>query len=104
MHPFVSASSPVVTLPKTLVAALLSMHKRPILTGFALAAFFAVLYLWGLGDKPFYTKGEAREAIVVWEIVHSGEWILPLRNGQIVPSKPPLFHWCGAFLSLAWVR
>lgn len=60
----------------------------------------SLLYLWGLGALPFYTKGEPREATVVWEIYTSGEWILPLRNGHIIPSKPPLFHWLGALLSL----
>jgi 4-amino-4-deoxy-L-arabinose transferase-like glycosyltransferase len=62
--------------------------------------FCAALYLWGLGALPFYTKGEPREATVVWEIYTSGEWILPLRNGHIIPSKPPLFHWLGVLLSV----
>jgi hypothetical protein len=55
-----------------------------------------------LGALPFYTKGEPREATVVWEIHTSGAWILPLRNGYIIPSKPPLFHWLGALLALGW--
>lgn len=29
------------------------------------------------------------------EIVRTGNWILPLRNGETIPSKPPLFHWAG---------
>jgi 4-amino-4-deoxy-L-arabinose transferase-like glycosyltransferase len=70
-------------------------------TGFGLGLLCALLYLWGLGDLPFHTKGEPREATVVWEIYTSGEWVLPLRNGSIIPSKPPLFHWLGALLSLA---
>lgn len=81
---------------------LLSIRQSPLRTGLCLGLFFAFLYLWGLGDVPFYTKGEPREATVVWEIYTTGEWILPLRNGQIIPSKPPLFHWLGAVLSLAW--
>ncbi len=51
------------------------------------------LFLRGLGRTPFYDKGEAREAVQVWEAVHTGDWILPLRNGVEIPSKPPLFHW-----------
>ncbi len=77
------------------------MRTSPRLIGFAIFLFCAVLYLWGLGTLPFYTKGEPREATVVWEIYTSGEWILPLRNGHIIPSKPPLFHWLGTLLSLA---
>jgi 4-amino-4-deoxy-L-arabinose transferase-like glycosyltransferase len=67
----------------------------------ALVALCAFLYVWGLDRIPFYTKGEPREALVVWEAVHSGNWILPLRNGHEVPSKPPLFHWLGALTAVA---
>jgi 4-amino-4-deoxy-L-arabinose transferase-like glycosyltransferase len=78
------------------------MRVRLHLTGLGLVLLCALLYLWGLGSLPFYTKGEPREATVVWEIYTTGEWILPLRNGYFIPSKPPLFHWLGALLSLAW--
>jgi 4-amino-4-deoxy-L-arabinose transferase-like glycosyltransferase len=78
------------------------MHQRPFLTGLLLILLCALLYFWGLGALPFYTKGEPREATVVWEIWTSGEWVLPLRNGHIIPSKPPLFHWLGTLLSYSW--
>lgn len=61
---------------------------------------WVVLELWGLGTAPFHTKGEPREALVVWEMTHGGGWILPKRNGAELPSKPPLFHWLGAVTSL----
>ncbi|HXQ22811.1 MAG TPA: glycosyltransferase family 39 protein [Candidatus Acidoferrales bacterium] len=60
---------------------------------------WAGLDLWGLGTAPFHTKGEPREALVVWEMTHGGGWILPRRNGEELPSKPPLFHWLGALTS-----
>ena len=47
----------------------------------------------GLATQPFYTKGEPREAVVVWEMAHGGGVVLPLRNGTEIPSKPPMFHW-----------
>src|SRR5215470_3137597 len=78
------------------------MRQHPFLTGCSLLLLCALLYLWGLGAVPFYTKGEPREATVVWEIYTNGEWILPLRNGHIIPSKPPLFHWLGTITSFAW--
>ncbi|MGH7960503.1 MAG: ArnT family glycosyltransferase, partial [Candidatus Binatia bacterium] len=78
------------------------MRSSPLLIGLGLGLLCAFLYLWGLGEKPFYTKAEPREASVVWEITTTGEWILPLRNGVMIPSKPPLFHWLGALISLAW--
>jgi 4-amino-4-deoxy-L-arabinose transferase-like glycosyltransferase len=59
-------------------------------------AFFA-----NLGGVPFYDKGEPREALVVRDIVLNGNWIFPLKLGQQIPSKPPLFHWAGALASLA---
>lgn len=70
------------------------MHPLPAAIG--LACLCLGLYVWGLSDLPFYTKGQPREATVVWEIHTHGEWVLPLRNGHIIPSKPPLFHWLGA--------
>lgn len=76
-----------------------SWRSHPRFIGVLVFLFCAALYLWGLGTLPFYTKGEPREGTVVWEIYTSGEWILPLRNGQIIPSKPPLFHWLGTLVS-----
>src|SRR5258705_11649976 len=52
-----------------------------------------ILLFWGLGDLPFYTRGEPREGLVVWEMNSSGNWILPVVNGEYIPFKPPLFHW-----------
>jgi 4-amino-4-deoxy-L-arabinose transferase-like glycosyltransferase len=76
--------------------------SKPFLWAGALLGFALFLYVWGLGRVPFYTKGEPREAVQVWEEVHSGEWILPMRNGHDLPSKPPLFHWLAGIASLAF--
>jgi len=57
------------------------------------------LFFWNLGEIPFYTKGEPREGMVVTEIYKNGNWILPLRNKDQIPSKPPLFHWLGTGVS-----
>lgn len=58
-----------------------------------------LLFFWGMGAKPFMDKQEPREALVIWEINNTGNWILPLRNGTEIPDKPPLFHWLGALAS-----
>jgi hypothetical protein len=58
-----------------------------------------VLYFWDLGHAPFFDKQEPREALVVWEINHSGNWILPLRNGNEIPAKLSLYHWLAALVS-----
>jgi 4-amino-4-deoxy-L-arabinose transferase-like glycosyltransferase len=75
---------------------------KPLLRAAALLGFALFLYVWGLGRVPFYTKGEPREAVQVWEEVHGGEWVLPMRNGHDLPSKPPLFHWLAGISSLAF--
>jgi len=61
----------------------------------------AALYLTGLAEIPFYTKGEPREALVVWEMENGTSLVLPLRNGTEIPSKPPFFHWLGLIASMA---
>lgn len=54
---------------------------------------WAALQLVALDQTPFHTKGEPREAVVVQDLVRSGNWILPKRNGVQLPRKPPLFYW-----------
>ena len=65
-----------------------------------LATLFVILasliFFWRLGQGPIYRTMEGREALVMQEIVRTGNWILPLRNGETIPSKPPLLHWIGA--------
>ncbi len=69
--------------------------------GVLVLAFCFILFVWALWIPPFYEKGEPREGLVVWEIWHNGTWILPLRAGVDIPSKPPMFHWIAALTSLA---
>ena len=66
-------------------------HAVPILLIVGVA-----LYLVNLGGYPFYTKGEPREAVTVFDIVHGGGVILPQRAGVEIPSKPLLMHWLAA--------
>jgi 4-amino-4-deoxy-L-arabinose transferase-like glycosyltransferase len=70
-------------------------HAWPILLILGVA-----LYLVNLGGYPFYTKGEPREAVTVFDIVHGGGVILPQRAGVEIPSKPLLMHWMSALISL----
>jgi hypothetical protein len=68
-----------------------------------LAVFFFIISLlifsWRLGEGPIYRTMEGREALVMQEIARSGNWILPLRNGETIPSKPPLLHWVGVLIA-----
>jgi 4-amino-4-deoxy-L-arabinose transferase-like glycosyltransferase len=65
-----------------------------------LLIFGVALYLVNLGGYPLYTKGEPREAVTVFDIVHGGGVILPQRAGVELPSKPLLMHWMAAIVSL----
>src|SRR5437660_1128224 len=69
--------------------------RRPVLAAAALVALAVVLAALPIGSDV-YEGGEAREGLVVREMLHTGDWILPLWNGSVVPSKPPLFHWLAA--------
>lgn len=73
-------------------------RTRQIVVGLLFLCF--LLYFLDLGRIPFYNYEESKEALIVWEMVNGGGWILPLRNGVEQPLKPPLFHWIGAFFSL----
>ena len=60
-----------------------------------------------LGTAPVYIDNEAREGVYVRAMLDTGDWVLPrvpnhIENGEIVPDKPPLFHWISA--SVASVR
>src|SRR2546428_8128907 len=54
-----------------------------------------------LGNARFFDKQDPGEALVVWEINHPGNWILPMPNGNEIPSNPPLTHWLAALVSQA---
>ena len=65
-----------------------------------LAAVCGLVFLLFLDMTPFHDKGEPREALVVRDIVVEGRWLLPLRAGEHIASKPPLFHWFAAGASI----
>lgn len=65
-----------------------------------ITALGALLYLLNIAGYPIYTKGEAREAVTVFDIVNGGGVILPMRAGVEIPSKPLLMHWMAALVSL----
>jgi 4-amino-4-deoxy-L-arabinose transferase-like glycosyltransferase len=50
-------------------------------------------------SPEIWQHGEAREALVIQDIVNHQRWVLPLRNGEL-PSKPILYHWIAASLAL----
>src|SRR5205809_5306014 len=65
--------------------------RRHVLAATALVALAVVLAALPIGSD-LYQGGEAREGLVVREMLRTGDWILPLWNGSVMPSKPPLSH------------
>ncbi len=55
-----------------------------------------LLFFTGLGDVPFYTRGEPREALVAREMIRTGEWLVPSRPDGELTRKPPVFYWAAA--------
>ena len=47
----------------------------------------------GLGLRDPWPADEPRFALVAKEMVESGQWLFPMRGGEIYPDKPPLFMW-----------
>ena len=86
--------APPTTPPQWLQSIAEPRHAWPILLICGVA-----LYLVNLGGYPLYTKGEPREAVTVFDIVHGGGVILPRRAGVEIPSKPLLMHWMAALVS-----
>jgi 4-amino-4-deoxy-L-arabinose transferase-like glycosyltransferase len=76
--------------------------KYKVLIGLLLIGMMAFLPFLGLTD--YNTKGEPREAIVAYSMLESGNWILPVSDGDDIAFKPPFFHWCVAAVSLVTGR
>jgi 4-amino-4-deoxy-L-arabinose transferase-like glycosyltransferase len=60
-----------------------------------LLALCCALYLPGMASTQLYTRGEAREALAVREVVQTGHWLVPMRPDGQLTKKPPLFYWSG---------
>lgn len=65
-----------------------------------LSLLAALLTLCWIGGRPFSTRGEPREALVIQGMLATGDWVSPPAYGGAVPSKPPFMHWLAASASL----
>lgn len=61
--------------------------------GRLLFLILCLLWLPWLGETPFFTKGEPREALVAVSMLQSGDYVLPVIAGWEYPFKPPLLAW-----------
>lgn len=58
----------------------------------------AVLIFLGLGLHSPWPPDSPRFVEVAREMVDSGQWMLPMRGGELYPDKPPVFMWTLAAL------
>ncbi|MGL5814129.1 MAG: ArnT family glycosyltransferase [Aeromonas sp.] len=72
------------------------VDDRPLLSqsslGWLLLTALVVLAA-GLGLRDPWPADEPRFALIAKEMVESGQWLFPMRGGEIYPDKPPLFMW-----------
>ncbi|MFZ5786154.1 MAG: ArnT family glycosyltransferase [Acidobacteriota bacterium] len=47
----------------------------------------------GIGLRDPWPADEPRYALVAKEMVETGEWLFPHRNGELYADKPPVFFW-----------
>ena len=60
-----------------------------------------ILFAAGIGLRDPWPADEPRFALVARQMVESGQWLFPVRGGELYPDKPPLFMWAIAlFLKL----
>ena len=69
------------------------ISQRPLCLLAAVILYQTLLTIPWLGLKPFYSRGEPREALVAQAMINSGDWILPQRYGDDIATKPPMTHW-----------
>ena len=51
---------------------------------------------WSIGLHPLTLPDEGRYVGVAWEMLRSGNWLIPTENGLPFFHKPPLFYWLTA--------
>lgn len=66
---------------------------RPWVACAALAALWFAATAW---LRPLAIPDEGRYAGVAWEMLRSGDWLVPTLNGDPFFHKPPLFYWITA--------
>jgi 4-amino-4-deoxy-L-arabinose transferase-like glycosyltransferase len=87
---------PSIDAPPPLTAALAASSQRPrslpLLAGLAALAWLA----FSIGLHPLTLPDEGRYVGVAWEMLRSGDWLVPTENGLPFFHKPPLFYWITA--------
>ena len=67
--------------------------------GFFFLFLVLLFFFMGLGGYDPTAPDEPHFALVAREMLTDNHWVLPHRNGQPYPDKPPFFFWTIAFFS-----
>jgi Dolichyl-phosphate-mannose-protein mannosyltransferase len=69
---------------------------------FTAIVFFVValgVFIPWIGVQEIWSKDEARTALIVREMLTTGDWSLPRLPGGAFSKKPPLYHWLAALVA-----
>ena len=64
-----------------------------------LVLFCAAIWLPGLPARTLWPTDEPRYSLVAREMIARGDLVVPIRNGEVYHSQPPLFLWCEAAMA-----
>ena len=70
------------------------MGVRPIAAVITLSLLVLPVYFWNLNDLGLFNTQESIRVSVAREMQRAGEWIVPLRRGEVYIAKPPMVYWC----------
>jgi len=65
----------------------------------ALALFCGAIWLPGLPARILWPTDEPRYALIAREMVERGDYVVPVKRGEVYHSQPPLFLWATALSS-----
>ncbi len=68
-------------------------YHRPL---FIVLAAGIVALAVGTASSPLWDEDEPRFAAIARAMVETGDWVVPMFNGQLAVDKPVLMHWCMA--------
>ena len=71
-------------------------------THLAAALAFVAWLAFAIGLHPLALPEEGRYVGVAWEMLRSGDWLVPTENGLPFFHKPPLFYWLTALAMQAF--
>lgn len=61
----------------------------------------AVIFLFSMGNHPFIPSMEPRFGEAMREMIASGQYLIPIKNGLAYIEYPPLYYWLAVAGSLA---